>query len=155
MKIRIEATNPSSIGGYKNTPNVKSAPVRKHDKPEPGSRADWVEMALKESKLTLEESTNLSQEELVEAIVAAVTQDERYPYIAYWIDNEVDDADMLGSNNVELRQFVLKQMLPEAENELVLNQSDSVDVNKICNMFADELKQLNFSLNQQYGRILS
>ena len=151
IPIKIEATNPSNIGAYKNTPCTQPTEPRKHDKPVRGSYKDWIETKLTEGKRVILEDTNLSKEDLIAAAVSAILQNPRYQYITYWLDNEVDDGATLAANEKELLTFVEYTLFPIAEEQYAEGKIE-VTPEALCKLWDKELTQLNRALSSQYGK---
>ena len=153
IPIKIEATNPSNIGAYKNTPFQQLKEPRKHTRPMKGSYKDWVDTELTESKHVFLEDMNLTNEELINAVISEITQNPRYSYISYWIDNEVDDAAMLQSNVNELHNLVSNKFLAKANKYFSTHSSEEVNATTICKICRQELIALNEALKEQYGEV--
>lgn len=153
IPIRIEATNPGSIGAYKNTPFQHPIEPPKHEKPIKGSYTNWIDSKLTESKHALLEGANLSEEELIEAVVSEITQNPKYSYITYWIDNEVDDGRALELNSKELRAYIQYKLLPVAEKFYAgdLEDNQVISVSELCKLWRNQLQTLNDSLKKQYS----
>lgn len=152
IPIKIEATNPSNIGGFKNTPNCSPSQPRIHDKPEKGSYKDWIKDKLTENKHIFLEDMNLTEEEVISSCMSEILQDEKYPYISYWLDNEVDNAAVLESNEKELYSFIKGILLPLADKEYAERSITEISVKDICKSGKNELDKLEYSLSKQYGK---
>ena len=150
IPIKIEATNPSNIGGYKNTPFNHPIELRKHDKPIRGSYKDWIKSELTESKRVFLEAINLSYEELVGAAMSAILQHKDYSYIQYWIDNEVDDGATLASNENELKLFIQDKLIPSAEQSYTASELESTSIDELIKLWKPQLVELDRSLRVQY-----
>lgn len=154
IPIKIEATNPGNIGGYKNTPFRDPITPRQHTKPIKGSYKYWIEHPIKESKQRFLEDVNLSSDELVQSAISAILQNEKYRYIAHWVDNDVDTANSLEANNRELYNFIKYRLMGIAEEYYRVHKDKTLDLNTLVCLWQDELCKLNSALKNQYGEVI-
>lgn len=151
IPIKIEATNPSNIGGYKNTLNYTSLQLRTHDKPEKGSYQDWTRDKLTENKHIFLEDINLTEDELVASCVSSILQNDKYPYISYWVDNEVDSGADLEANEAELYSLIRNRFIPLAQKQYAGKTVREISIQSLIDSWEKELTQLEVSLSHQYG----
>lgn len=154
IPIRIEATNPSNVGSYKNTPNCAAAKLTAHDKPVAGSRKNWHKHTLISEAII--DISACTKSDLVEEIKSHVLQSDRWLGIAYSIDNDISAGELI-NNEFDLDDIIENKILPMCLAYSKRRGKSEIDVNRILSL--PEVKSLldilNSSYKSEYSEVLS
>lgn len=146
IPIKIEVTNPSNIGSFKNTPCCKAATIPKHNKPVAGSRRDWHKYHERLSE-SLVDINDCSKRDLCFEIKSHILQSDRWSGIAYSVDND-ESAGANISNEIELDDLISDKILPACLSYATTHNISEIDINRILSL--PEVKRLLDKLNSTY-----
>lgn len=154
MKIYIEETNSSNIGGYKNTRNCEPiiSQSMQRDKPIKGSYAKWhsrkTESAASSSFTSLLKSWNMTLEMLRELVYNWIIDHEG---LEFAIDNDMLSAEELSDNESRIYE-VVDELIPYIEKYCNDTKNDPRTFEDALHYY-DDCKQKISSLTDEFEHI--